>query len=208
MDNTETIRDALLEMSPAKRLKYLRQKIAQKNQTEFCLDGIIRSGTLKSIETEKLKISPKIAERLVHKFKLEGIICESDLFLKDQNNCQINIDYSKKNIISNTPTCLEEIRRKLTTLTPIDIDKELCPSIMPNGATALARELTFEDLSSLSNTLCVVHGTKVFISFLSYEKEKIISTMDGKTDYFSPNIFNLCGVYAIELLFYNKYTKE
>ncbi|MGE4348885.1 MAG: hypothetical protein AB7D28_03895 [Candidatus Berkiella sp.] len=204
MDNTETIRDVLLKISPAKRLKFLRQKIAKKNQSAFCLDGIIRSGTLKSIETEKLKISPKIAERLVHKFKLEGIICESDLFLKDKASCQIIFDHSQQNIISNTPSCLEEIRKKLTTLTPIDIDKDLCPSIIPNGATALAKELTPEDLLSLSNTLCVVHGTKVFISFLSYENEKIISTMDGKIDYFSPNIFSLCGVYAIELLFYNK----
>lgn len=204
MDNIETIRDVLLKMLPAKRLKYLRQKVAQKNQTEFCLDGIIRSGTLKSIETEKLKISPKIAERLVHKFKLEGIICNSDLFLVDKSTCQITFDHSQKSLISNTPSTLEEIRKKLATLTPIDIDKNLCPAIIPNGATALARELTPDDLPKLNNTLCIVHGSKVFISFLSYEDDQIISIMAGKTDYFSPNIFSLCGVYAIEILFYNK----
>lgn len=203
MDDLGSIQDTLVQMSPAKRLKFLRQKITQKNQIEFCQDGIIRSGTLKSVETEKLKISPRIAERLVHKFRLEGLICSDDLFLKDNSNCQISFDRTRENIIGSSAPSLEEIRKKLTTLTPIDIPKDLCPSLFPKGATALARELKAEELETLQNTLCLVHGSKVFISFLSYENNQIISTLDGKTEHFSNNIINFCGLYAIEIIYYN-----
>ncbi|MGA9315230.1 MAG: hypothetical protein WBV77_11435 [Solirubrobacteraceae bacterium] len=69
--NNEEISNILAALSPAKRVKYIRQKLLKQNQQTFCEDGIIREGTLKSIEIERMKIGPKIAERLTHKLSLE-----------------------------------------------------------------------------------------------------------------------------------------
>lgn len=203
MDDLEIIKENLTQKTPAKRLKFLRQKVVKKNQEEFCLDGIIRSGTLKSVESEKLKISPRIAEKLVHKFRLEGVICKEALFLEPETDCDIAIDDSREKIIGPSTTNLEEIRRKLSLLTPIHIDKNLCPSIAPNGGTALARELKNEDLVHLNKTLCLVHGTKVFVSYLTYEKKQIIAECNGNVERFPTNIIQFCGMYAIEILYFN-----
>ncbi len=203
MDDLEVIKEHLAQKSPAKRLKYLRQKIVKKNQDDFCLDGIIRSGTLKSVESEKLKISPRIAEKLVHKFRLEGVICEETLFLEHEAVCEIAIDDSREKIIGQSSANLEEIRRKLSSLTPIHIDKTLCPSIAPNGGTALARELKEENLFHLNKTLCLVHGTKVFVSYLTYENDQIVAECNGKVERFPTNLIQFCGMYAIEILYFN-----
>ncbi len=202
MDDLCILKEKLNLKTPAERLKYLRQKVIKKNQTQFCQDGIIRSGTLKSVETEKLKISPRIAERLVHKFRLEGIVCNEKLFLEPNSNCEITFDDTREKIIGPTSN-LEEIRKKLSSLTPIQIDKDLCPTIAPNGATALARELREDDLAHLKRTLCLVHGTKIFVSFLTYENNEILSECNGKTERFPTNIIHFCGMYAIEILYFN-----
>ncbi|MBI2791612.1 MAG: hypothetical protein HYX61_06605 [Gammaproteobacteria bacterium] len=202
MDDLDTLKEKLVLKTPAKRLKYLRQKVIKKNQNQFCMDGIIRTGTLKSVESEKLKISPRIAEKLVHKFRLEGVICNEELFLQPNGNCEINLDDSREKIIDPTSN-LEEIRKKLSTLTPIQIDKDLCPTLAPNGATVLARELKEEDLILLNKTLCLVHGTKIFVSFLTYDNNQIIAEHDGKVERFPTNIIHFCGMYAIEILYFN-----
>ncbi|MBN9289478.1 MAG: hypothetical protein BGO43_13515 [Gammaproteobacteria bacterium 39-13] len=203
MNDLETIKENLILKSPAKRLKFLRQKVIKKNQDQFCQDGIIRSSTLKFVETERLKISPRIAERLVHKLRLEGIICKEEIFLEHNSDCQIILDDSREKIIGPSSSNLEEIRKKLSILTPLHIDKELCPSIAPNGATALARELREDDLLQLNKTLCFVQGAKTFVSLLTYENNQILSDNDGKIEYFPTNIINFCGMYAIEILYFN-----
>lgn len=203
MVDLELIKENLIQKSPAKRLKFLRQKVVKKNQDDFCLDGIIRSGTLKSVESEKLKISPRIAEKLVHKFRLEGVICKGSLFLESETDCEIVIDDSREKIIDQSSGNLEEIRKKLSSLTPIHIDRSLCPALAPNGGTALARELKEEDLVHLNKTLCLVHGTKVFVAHLTYEKNQIIADSNGKLERFPTNIIQFCGMYAIEILYFN-----
>ncbi len=203
MDELEALQEKLSTKSPAERLKFLRQKVLKKNQNDFCEDGIIRSGTLKSIESDKLKISYKIAERLVHKFRLEGIVCREELFLNDKTSCEITFDDTREKIMGTSNAALEEVRKKLSTFTPIEIPKELCPSIAPNGATALARELKEDDLPNLKNTLCLVHGTKIFVSFLTYESQHIVAESNGKIERFPTNIIHFCGVYAIEILYFN-----
>src|SRR5262245_57086622 len=101
----------LLPLTPGKRLKYIRQKILNKNQSDFCEDGIIRTGTLKSIETERMKIADKIAERIIHKLSLEGIICEKSLLTKNDDPCIISIDTTKKELAGSSIKTLEEIRK-------------------------------------------------------------------------------------------------
>ena len=94
--NTSEITNELVKLSPGKRVKFIRQKLLKQNQQSFCEDGMVRSGTLKSIESERMKIGEKIAERLVHKLYLEGVICDSNIFLEKENPCHIEIDFSKK----------------------------------------------------------------------------------------------------------------
>ncbi len=204
MDDLNVIKENLVQKSPAKRIKFLRQKVIKKNQEQFCQDGIIRSSTLKYMETGRIKISPRIAERLVHKFRLEGIICKEEIFLEPESDCQIILDDTREKIIGPSGSNLEEIRKKLSSLIPVQIDRELCPAIAPNGATALARELREEDLSQLKNTLCLVHGTKTFVSLLSYENNQILADNNGKIERFPTNIIHFCGMYAIEILYFNK----
>lgn len=204
MDDLNLINETLVHKSPAKRIKFLRQKVIKKNQEQFCQDGIIRSSTLKYLETERLKISPRIAERLVHKFSLEGVLCKEEIFLEPESDCQIILDDTREKIIGPSGSNLEEIRKKLSTLIPVHINRDLCPAIAPNGATALARELRKEDLSQLKDTLCLVHGTKTFVSLLSYENNQILSNNNGKIEHFPTNIINFCGMYAIEILYFNK----
>lgn len=204
MDDLNVIEENLVHKSPAKRIKFLRQKVIKKNQEQFCQDGIIRSSTLKYMETGRIKISPRIAERLVHKFRIEGIICKEEIFLEPESDCQIILDDTREKIIGPSGSNLEEIRKKLSTLIPVHINRELCPAIAPNGATALARELREEDLSQLKDTLCLVHGTKTFVSLLSYENNQILSDNNGKIERFPTDIIHFCGMYAIEILYFNK----
>lgn len=204
MDDLNVINETLVHKSPAKRIKFLRQKVIKKNQEQFCQDGIIRFSTLKYIETGRIKVSPRIAERLVHKFRLEGIICKEEIFLEPESDCQIILDDTREKIIGPSGSNLEEIRKKLSTLIPVHINKELCPAIAPNGATALARELREEDLYQLKDTLCLVHGTKTFVSLLSYENNQILSDNNGKIERFPTDIIHFCGMYAIEILYFNK----
>lgn len=110
--NSQEISNILINLSPAKRIKFIRQKLLKQNQQTFCEDGIIRSGTLKSIEIERIKVGPKIAERLVHKLNLEGIICDVSLFLEQNSPCTIKIDSSKKELAGSSMSYLEEIRQK------------------------------------------------------------------------------------------------
>lgn len=202
MRELELLKEKLILKTPAKRLKFLRQKVIKKNQTQFCIDGIIRSGTLKSVESEKLKISHRIAEKLVHKLRLEGIVCGTDLFLDPQSDCEVKLDDTREKIIGPAIGSLEIIRQKLSTLTPINIDKNLCPHLAPNGAIALARELNSEDLPTLNNTLCLVHGTKIFMSHLTYKANQILSECNNQKEYFPLNIIHFCGLYVIEILYF------
>lgn len=202
MNDIDTLQNTLITLIPSLRLKYIRQKIVKKNQNQFCQDGIIRIGTLKSIETGKLKISPRIAERLIHRLRLEGIFCDCDMFLEQQSPCHIQIDSTQNKIIDRSVANLEEIRRKLHTLTPIYISKDLCPLLAPNGATALTQQLKFDDLKTLNNTLCLIHGTKKLVAYLTYENNQIRSQHNGEVEYFPPNIINFCGIYAIEILYF------
>lgn len=204
MADLSEIKNVLLALSPSKRLKFLRQKIIKKNQTLFCQDGIIRSGTLKSIESEKLKISPRIAEKLAHKMGLEGITCHPSLFLDPADECNIQINFENAKIIGPSLSSLEEIRLKLSTLTPLYIDEKLCPSLCPHGATALGRLIYPEDLKNLNHTLCLVKGSKIFVSFLTYDNNQIISKFNGKTESHSINIINFCELYAIDILYFKE----
>ncbi|MFO1259125.1 MAG: hypothetical protein U1E78_12040 [Gammaproteobacteria bacterium] len=202
-DLSEIIKE-LLRLSPSRRLKFLRQKIIKKNQTLFCQDGIIRQGTLKSIESEKLKISPRIAEKLAHKMALEGITCSPSLFLDPDDQCNIQISFENTRIIGPSLSSLEEIRLKLSTLTPLHIDENLCPELCPNGATALGKLITADELINLNHTLCLVRGSKIFIAFLTYDNHQIISKFNSKTEFHSINIINFCELYAIDILYFKE----
>ncbi|HAF87403.1 MAG TPA: hypothetical protein DCG13_02430, partial [Legionellales bacterium] len=119
--NPTELSHALAQRSPPKRLQFIRQIILKQNQARFCEDGIIRMGTLKSIESARMDIGVKMAERLVHKLSLEGILCDKDLFLAPNSLCVIRFDDTQKALTQKARQSLEIIRQKVTQLVPITI---------------------------------------------------------------------------------------
>lgn len=202
MLNNEEISKTLIKLSPAIRVKHIRQKILKQNQQTFCEDGIIRSGTLKSIETQRMKIGPKIAERLAHKLSLEGIICEPNIFLDQENPCEIKIDMFKKDLTGNSMNYLEKIRQKLTQLTPIEILNDAYFPQIPAGSTLLAREATKENLKYFQSTLCFIKGNKSSLYYLTYiNEQELEGELNNKKITLSSNIIDFCSVFIVEIIY-------
>ena len=200
--NIDEISTELINLSPAKRVKFIRQKLLKQNQQSFCNDGIVRSGTLKSMESERMKIGPKIAERLVHKLHLEGIVCDTQIFLEQNNPCHIKIDASKKELTGNSMSSLEEIRQKITQLTPIIISTNDYEPLIPEGSTLLARETAKKYLKEFKNTLCFIKGEKSSLYYLNYINNKEVEAkFNNKTITISTNIFDFCSIYIVEIIY-------
>lgn len=196
------IRNELVKLSPAKRVKFIRQKLLKQNQQAFCEDGIVRSGTLKSIESERMKIGAKIAERLVHKLSLEGIICDSQIFLERNDPCHLKIDASKKELTGDSMTYLEEMRQKITKLTPIIISTDDYEPIIPKNTTLLTLEATRDSLKQLKNTLCYIKGDKSSLYYLTYlNTEELEASFNNKQIIISTNLFDFCSIYIVEIIY-------
>jgi hypothetical protein len=202
-NDQEELSRILSILSPGKRLKYIRQRILKKNQMEFCEDGIIRTGTLKSIETGRMKIAEKIAERIIHKLSLEGIVCDKSLFIKDDDSCLISINNTKKDLAGSSTRTLEEIRKKITTLIPIEVPHNDFYPIIPSGSMLLTHELLIGDLKNLSNTLCIIKGDKTSLHFLTYHSnQKIIAEINGEKKILVKDITDFCTIYIVELIYF------
>ena len=200
--NNDELSNTLTVLSPAQRLKYIRQKLLKQNQQTFCEDGIIREGTLKSIEIERMKIAPKIAERLVHKLCLEGIICDSAVFLEPNNPCHLIVDASKKELTGKSKSYLEEMRQKITQLTPINITTNEYAPLIPSGTVLLAREASQEDLRQLNQKLCFIKGKKSSLYYLTYLNDnELEAAMNDKKIVISANIIDFCSIFIIELIY-------
>ncbi|WP_131774867.1 hypothetical protein [Legionella anisa] len=200
--NNDEISNTLAALSPAKRVKYIRQKLLKQNQQIFCEDGIIREGTLKSIEIERMKIAPKIAERLAHKLSLEGIVCDAAIFLQEKNLCHITLDTSKKELTGKSKSYLEEMRQKITQLTPINIVTDQYAPLIPAQSTLLGREANKEDLSQFDKTLCFIRGNKSSLYYLTFLNEnELEAEINNKKLIISGNIINFCSIFIIELIY-------
>lgn len=200
--NSQEISNILINLSPAKRIKFIRQKLLKQNQQTFCEDGIIRSGTLKSIEIERIKVGPKIAERLVHKLNLEGIICDVSLFLEQNSSCTIKIDSSKKELAGSSMSYLEEIRQKITQLTPIKISTSEYAPQFPAQSTLLAYEATKEHLKDFDKTLCFIQGNKSSLYYLTYLNEhELEGEINNKRIKISTNIIEFCTIFIVEIIY-------
>ncbi|CAM4499296.1 MAG: hypothetical protein LEGION0403_FIIPPAGN_02533 [Legionella sp.] len=201
--NTSEITNELLKLTPGKRVKFIRQKLLKQNQQLFCEDGIVRSGTLKSIESERMKIGEKIAERLIHKLYLEGVICDSNMFLEKENPCHIEIDFSKKDLTGGSMSYLEEIRQKITQLTPIIISTDDYEPLIPKTTTLLTHEANREHLKMLKNTLCYIKGDKSSLYYLTYiNTDELEASFNNKTITISSNIFDFCSIYIVEIIYF------
>ena len=201
--NTNEITNELVKLTPGKRVKFIRQKLLKQNQQSFCEDGIVRSGTLKSVESERMKIGEKIAERLVHKLHLEGIICNSSIFLERKNPCFIEVDFSKKELTGGGTNSLENIRKKISQLTPITINTSEYAPIIPKNTILLTHEATKETLAQLNDTLCYIKGDKASLYYLTFlNPEELSASFNGKTIILSSNLFDFCSVYIVEIVYF------
>lgn len=201
MNNNE-LSNLLALLSPAKRVKYIRQKLLKQNQQTFCKDGIIREGTLKSIEIERMKIGPKIAERLVHKLHLEGVLCDASMFLEDDSLCHITIDASKKELTGSCMSHLEEMRQKIAQLTPINIATNDYAPLIPAQSTLLGREANKKHLLHFNKTLCFIKGNKSSLYYLTFLNDRELEAeINNKKIIISANIINFCSIFIIELIY-------
>jgi hypothetical protein len=201
MNNHETS-NILALLSPAKRVKYIRQKLLKQNQQTFCKDGIIREGTLKSIEIERMKIGPKIAARLIHKLSLEGVICDINIFLEENDPCYVTLDSSKKELTGTSMSCLEEIRKKITLLTPINIVTNEYAPLIPKQSTLLGREATIDNIHQFNKTLCFIKGNKSCMYYLTFlNKNELKAEINSEQIIISTNILNFCSIFIIELIY-------
>lgn len=201
--NIEDISTELKALSPAKRVKFLRQKILQQNQTTFCADGIVRSGTLKSIESERMKIGPKVADRLVRKLSLEGIKCQADLFLTDNSRCILEVDFSKRKLAGESISYLEEMRQRIGYLTPIFINSGEFEPLIPQGTTLLTYEAGEKDLQMLNNRLCYIKGDKSQLYYVkSISKDKFEAFFNNKKVEFLRSMLDICSVYIVEIIYF------
>ncbi|MCC5792133.1 MAG: hypothetical protein JJT82_05930 [Legionellaceae bacterium] len=200
--NINEITNELVKLSPAKRVKFIRQKLLKQNQQSFCEDGIVRSGTLKSIESERMKIGAKIAERLVHKLYLEGIICDAQIFLEKNAPCHIKIDTSKNELSGKSKSYLEEIRQKITQLTPIIINSDAYEPIIANETILLTHEAKKEDLEALKNTLCYIKGDKSSLYYLTYlNSNELEANFNNKKIIMSTSMVDFCSIYIVEIIY-------
>lgn len=203
--NIDEISSELKKLSTAKRIKFIRQKVLNQNQQAFCEDGIVRSGTLKSIESERMKIGPKIAERLVHKLSLEGIKCETDLFLEPNSPCFLEIDFSKRQLAGESMGYLEEIRKKIAQLIPIIINTDEFEPLIPKGTTLLTHEVEAKELKQLKSKLCYIKGDKSFLYYLTYLNEKELkATFNNKEIILSTSMIEFCTIYVVEIIYLGK----
>lgn len=203
--NINEINSELNKLSTAKRIKFIRQKVLNQNQQTFCEDGIIRSGTLKSIESERMKIGPKIAERLVHKLSLEGIKCKSALFLEPNSLCFLEIDFSKRQLAGESIGYLEEIRKKIAQLIPIIINIDEFEPLIPKGTTLLTHEAKEKELKQVTNKLCYIKGDKSFLYYLTYLNEKELkATFNNKEIILSTAMLEFCTIYMVEIIYFRK----
>lgn len=201
--NIEDISTELKSLSPEKRIKFLRQKILQQNQTTFCEDGIVRSGTLKSIESGRMKIGSKIAERLVRKFSLEGIKCRDDLFLSEQSQCLIEVDFSRRQLAGESISYLEDIRKKIGYLTPIFINSTEFEPLIPLGTTLLTYEACENDFHKLNNKLCYIKGDKSQIYYVKcINEDKFEAYFNSKKVLFLKSVLDICSVYIVEIIYF------
>lgn len=204
MTSTKDYSETLSQLSPGKRLKFIRQKIINQNQVSFCQDGIIRSGTLKSIESERMKIGEKIAEKIIHKLNLEGVECNIDMFVNTSSNCDIEINSSRKDIIGSSMLKLEEIRKKTLNLTPIEVLDDHFSPFIPSGSTLLAQEINESDFRKLKGTLCFIKGNKSGLYFLSYvDDNNITAETPNKKTFLSKSILDFCMLFIVELIYYD-----
>lgn len=204
MNPSSEFSSALISLTPGKRVKYLRQKIMKQNQHEFCTDGIIRSGTLKSIESERMKIGEKISERFLHKFGLEGIDCESDIFLNPSSSCDIRVDLSKKKLVGESLSKIEEIRIKSQKLIPIEVTDDSFSPYIKKSSTLLVKKLPASHVTNLNKDLCYIQGSTqseiYFLTFLS--SGNIVAEKPGKKIQLTEDTLSLCNVFAIELIYF------
>lgn len=202
LENFESISEILANLTPGKRLKYIRQKIVNKNQMDFCIDGIVRSGTLKSIESERIQVGSKVAEKICHKLSLEGIECSPDIFMQNDDPCLITVNKTNKEIIGSSLSRLEEIKTKTHLLTPVEVTDDNFSPYITKGSTLMVQELSPENLTQLNNCLCFIKGNTAGLYFLSYENdEKIHAKTPCSESLFTKAILEFCKVYQVEIIY-------
>ncbi|MFZ9034575.1 MAG: hypothetical protein ACO2ZM_00415 [Francisellaceae bacterium] len=199
----------LQQLAPFERLKYLRKKQVKQTQDVFCKEGIVRVGTLKATEAGKVKIGERVADKLVNKFAIEGIIISPSLFLDEHDPCHIQLNAKQKKLC-NDPSQVEYLRNRLDTLCPISIESNDYSPFLKKGSLILGHKINKSQIQTLKNTLCLIEGNKQTIYYLSHNANNatINAEIKGKKSFLPVDIFDLCNIYVIDVVYYPENAKE
>ena len=133
---------------------------------------------------------------------LEGILCDANIFLEQNNPCYITIDTSKKELIGKSLSYLEEMRQKITQLTPINIDTDEYSPMIPAQSILLGREANKDMLQEFNKTLCFIRGNKSSLYYLTFINEnELKAEINSKKLVISTNIITFCSIFIIEFIY-------
>jgi hypothetical protein len=192
----------LKKLNPNERLKYIRKKILQINQDEFCFDGIIRISTLKAIESGICKISEKMSSKLLNKLLISGVICNEEIFHENPSIISLKINKNIKN--TEISSDVSFFTKRLTKLVPIKIENDEFGPIIPKNSLIFINPVDLVYYDSLKNTLCIIEGAdeKKEIYFLTYKNNKINAVFNKKNAIFSIKALGICKTNVVEVIFY------
>ncbi|WHN66754.1 hypothetical protein [Cysteiniphilum sp. QT6929] len=192
----------LKNLKPHERIRLLRREIVKQNQTDFCNEGIVRIGTLKLIESARVKVGKRVANGLAKKFELEGIYLDPSMFMEKENSCVIKVNKTHKSLC-NDPARVEVLRKNLSSLTPITINVDIYNPFLPKNTMIMGSLIhTEQEIKSLDNTLCLIQGNAQNIYYMSYRNGKLRATFNNEETDFPMDIAKLCQLYRIDVVFY------
>lgn len=125
------------------------------------------------------------------------------LYLLEQHNpCHITVDTSKKELTGKSMNYLEEMRRKITQLTPINITTNDYAPIIREQSTLLGREATIDDFAHFNKTLCFIRGQKSSLYYLTFlNQNELKAEINNEKIIISTNLINFCSIFIIELIY-------
>lgn len=192
----------LQELAPHERLKYIRKKLLGLNQDEFCSDGNISLNTLKQIERGHIRISDKMNSKLLYQFQIFGIECNQDIFSEQPETISIDIDHKVKENNFALSHDIAKFNEKVRTLKAIKVKESTYEPFIKQGSMIFIDTNKQAEITTLSETLCVVEASETKFFFLTYQDRKVIAKFNNEEMEFSIDALKMCKVYPIDVIFY------
>lgn len=190
------------ELAPHERLKYIRKKLLGINQEEFCSNGNFSLNTLKHVESGRVAISEKNAEKLIYQLQIFGVYCNSDIFQDHPSRINIDIDYKFKEDNFSLTDDISRFNEKIKKLKAIKINENIYEPFIKKDSIVFIDVNKSITPESLNETLCLIEASTTKIFFLTYKDNQVIAEFKEEKMVFSLDTLKMCKVYPIDVVFY------